>query len=263
MLFLLNSITLFALCIMFLRTIWSLITNVTTIESWEIERHETLLRRAKTFGGYLDGPDGTRIRIRKQEFPYDVGLWKNIVQGMSGGPLTRLWPLASTPSLSSGLYFEVNGFEGELFILEVYYEQSVMSHADADAVWPPPDPDRMPRRIRTLDPSDAFTHEETSNSNEDVVQAFRKRQEEDLKRRHTGTTLNYRRRPFHERYDTHQHDATESNGKGSPGEEAWKNSEGDRLDDFGVDEDVEFYDEDNIPLAQLLRQRRDGDMKTR
>ena len=39
------------------------------------------------------------------------------------------------------------------------------------------------------------------------------------------------------------------------GEEAWRNSEGDRLNDFGVDEDVEFYDEDDVPLAKLLSRR--------
>ena len=115
LLFVLNSITLFALSIMFLRTSWSLATNVTTIESWEIERHETLLRRAKALGGYLDGPDGIKVRIVKQEFPYDVGIWKNIVQGMSGGPLTWFWPLARSPPLSSGLWFEVNEFEGQQY----------------------------------------------------------------------------------------------------------------------------------------------------
>lgn len=56
--------------------------NTTTIESWEIERHETLLRRARPFGGFLEGPDGIRVRIIKQEFPYDIGFWKNIKQGM-------------------------------------------------------------------------------------------------------------------------------------------------------------------------------------
>jgi palmitoyltransferase len=41
------------------------------------------------------------------------------------------------------------------------------------------------------------------------------------------------------------------------GEEGWRNSEGERLQDFGVDEDVEFYDEqeDEIPLAELMARR--------
>jgi hypothetical protein len=56
--------------------------NTYTIEGWEIERHETLVRRARYLGGYLDGPDGVKVRIVKQEYPYDIGLWQNVVQGM-------------------------------------------------------------------------------------------------------------------------------------------------------------------------------------
>jgi palmitoyltransferase len=52
------------------------------IEGWEIERHETLLRRARRTGGFLDGPDGMRVQIRRQEFPYDIGIWQNFKQGM-------------------------------------------------------------------------------------------------------------------------------------------------------------------------------------
>lgn len=46
------------------------------------------------------------------------------------------------------------------------------------------------------------------------------------------------------------------------GEEAWRNSEGERLKDFGLDEEVEFYDEqedgddDDVPLSELLARRR-------
>ncbi len=40
--------------------------------------------------------------------------------------------------------------------------------------------------------------------------------------------------------------------------EIWRDSEGDRLNDFGVDEDAEFYDDENIPLAELLRRRHDS-----
>lgn len=78
----LNSLTLFALGILFIRAVWCLVVNTYTIEGWEIERHETLLRRSRVLGGYLDGLDGTRVRIVRQEFPYDIGFWNNIVQGM-------------------------------------------------------------------------------------------------------------------------------------------------------------------------------------
>ena len=108
-----NSITLFALTLLLARNIWTLGANISTIEGWEIERHETLLRRAKVFGGYLDGPDGTKIKITRQEYPYDIGIYQNIRQGMGGSLVLWLWPFAGTPSLESGLEFETNGFEGE------------------------------------------------------------------------------------------------------------------------------------------------------
>lgn len=79
-----NSLTLFALGILLVRTLWSLGANVTTIESWEIERHSTLVHRARYFGGQLDGPDGIKIIIKKQEFPYDIGIFQNIRDGMGG-----------------------------------------------------------------------------------------------------------------------------------------------------------------------------------
>lgn len=72
------------LFILLARSIYSLVLNTTTIEAWEIERHETLVRRAKVLGGYLEGPGGIKIRIRKQEFPYDVGIWTNVKDGMGG-----------------------------------------------------------------------------------------------------------------------------------------------------------------------------------
>jgi palmitoyltransferase len=120
--------------------------------------------------------------------------------------------------------------------------------------WPPLDPDRIPRKFKRLDAEQPFL-----DSAEDPVQrieAFKKRQQEDMKRlqnRHLR-----KRRPFHERFDENA-EAIPSDEEDSEvsidGEEGWKNSEGERLRDFGVDEDAEFYDEDEIPLAELLRRR--------
>lgn len=39
------------------------------------------------------------------------------------------------------------------------------------------------------------------------------------------------------------------------GEEGWRNKEGERLNDFGVDEVADFYDEDDAPLADFVRNR--------
>jgi palmitoyltransferase len=94
--------------------------------------------------------------------------------------------------------------------------------------------------------------------------AFKKRQAEDVVRR---------RKPFVERLEEKVEDdgeyeygdeasgnEEEEDGKygDGEGEEGWRNSEGERLQDFGVDEDVEFYDEqdDDIPLAELISRRR-------
>lgn len=82
-----------------------------------------------------------------------------------------------------------------------------------------------------------------------------------MKRHKADTQSIHRRQPFHIRYEGHVCDGEPGRIQGplvdlSKGEEAWRNSEGDRLDDFGVDEAVEFYDEDDIPLAELLSRRR-------
>lgn len=82
MLAVVNSMALFALSILLISALWGLGTNVTTIEGWEIERHEVLLRRARKTGGYLTGPNGVQIRIKRQEFPFDIGIWGNLWQGM-------------------------------------------------------------------------------------------------------------------------------------------------------------------------------------
>jgi len=206
--------------------------NITTIESWEIERHATLLRRSRFLGGYLDGPDGIKVRITKQEFPYDIGLWSNVVQAMgSRNPLAWFWPLSATPTTESGQAFETNGFE------------------DPSIGWPPPDPDRIPRAKRSFNPGEAFVHSPGGND----LDAFRKRQQADIQRR----------QPFHNRYDEASIQANNPIPKqlytkgDEEGEESWRNAEGEALNDFGVDQDVEFYDYDeDVSLAELLRKRR-------
>lgn len=94
------------------------------------------------------------------------------------------------------------------------------------------------------------------------LESFRRRQQEDIKRFDMDSMQSIRQRPFKERYssgngsqETHTGDVSGGEGSSS-GEEAWRDSEGDRLDDFGVDEDIEFYDEDDVPLAEILRRRR-------
>ncbi|OJD29839.1 dhhc zinc finger membrane protein [Diplodia corticola] len=247
-----NSATTFGVSIMTLRFGQMFGQNVTTIESWEIERHDTLVNRARYLGGQLDRPDGTRVRIKKQEFPYDIGIFANMAQAMgTKNILAWFWPFAATPPNDTGLNFEVNGFE------------------DLSVTWPPPDPDRVPLPKRQFKPEDAFTHTVPDFDDQQAMADFKKRQAEDLKRwQSTGLQ---RRRPFHERvgknvvveregsFDSDEESLSEGGGGGSgdeSGEEAWKNSEGERLRDFGVDEEAEFYDEDEVPLSELMRRKK-------
>jgi palmitoyltransferase len=229
-----NCLTLFSLTLLLLRTLWGLLFNITTIESWEIERHHTLLRRSRALGGFLDGPDGIKVRITKQEFPFDIGLWNNAVQGMgSWNPLAWFWPLSATPTVQSGQVFETNEFE------------------DSSIGWPPPDPDRIPRAKRSFNPGEAF-HLAAPGVND--VEGFRKRQQADIQRR----------QPFRTRSDEASVQETDTSSpkqlyarNDEEGEENWRNSEGETLNDFGVDQEVEFYDyDDDVSLADLLRKRR-------
>ncbi|OKP07377.1 Palmitoyltransferase pfa4 [Penicillium subrubescens] len=237
--------TVFALFILLVRSLWSLLFNTTTIESWEIERHETLLRRARVLGGYLEGPGGKKIRIAKQEFPYDIGIWSNIKNGMGGNAniISWFWPLAATPDRKSGWEFEINDFE------------------DPGVSWPPPDPDRIPLPAGPLPGHDSELLKTYSSAREEI-EAFHHRQAEDFKRTRPFSEIQRRKR-FHERYKQ-QDDRNEDDERGprpvygdesDEGEESWRNAEGERLRDFGVDEDADFYDEDDVPLGVLMKQR--------
>jgi palmitoyltransferase len=112
-----NSLVLFGLILLLGRSVWGLALNMTTIESWEVERHHALLRRARVLGGQLDGPDGTKVRIEHQEFPWDVGIWSNFRQAMGTWNLLAWgWPFASSPSVESGLAYEHNEIDGRSFL---------------------------------------------------------------------------------------------------------------------------------------------------
>ena len=118
-----------------------------------------------------------------------------------------------------------------------------------------------------------------------AVDSFRARQAADLARfEDVDGDYVVRRRPFHERLEERQDrgrdriyeledDADETlivaedeekeedevdphMRRSDAGEEGWRNKEGESLADFGVDEVADFYDEDNVPLAELMRRRK-------
>ncbi|KAK0874383.1 Palmitoyltransferase [Friedmanniomyces endolithicus] len=257
----LNSFVLFAQTILLGRTLWSLGLNMTTIEGWEVERHHAMLRRARVSGGLLSGPNGKQVRIEHQEFPYDVGIWTNICRGMgSSNPIAWFWPFGRSPRIETALNIEHNCID------------------NPSKPWPPIDPDRMFRAARQPTPGDDATLAMD-------MESFRARQVADMAR-YEDADGEYvvRRRPFHERaqatldkeggvYQSDEEEAlliddgdevepagasTAAGGQDADdgGEEGWRNKEGERLADFGVDEVVDFYDEDHVPLAELVKRRK-------
>lgn len=117
--------------------------------------------------------------------------------------------------------------------------------------------------IKTNDTEGPFTFQQQYSTAREEVEAFNRRRLEDIRRRQGGAELQRRKR-FHERFSLDDDDEDnlsdddydeddESEHQISEGEEAWKNSEGERLRDFGVDEEAEFYDEDDVPLAKLIQ----------
>lgn len=238
-LILVNSTALFALSILLIHSIYSLATNTTMIESWEIERHEALIERSRKLGGFVFAPGGKRLRIVRQEFPFDIGIWKNICQGMgTRNPLLWFMPFGGAPSVDSALTWETNGFE------------------DENTHWPPPDPDRMPRPDDQIQNRQAFVHNDSQYSSvEEEVAAFRRRQQADLKR-WEKPKKDFKYTDEIPSSDVEEDLDSESEyEEGMDGEIGWTNSEGDRLRDYGVDEEADVLDDD-IPLSELIRRRK-------
>lgn len=226
---LVNSITLFALSILLVRSIYSLAINTTMIESWEIERHEALVDRARRTGGYVYANE-QKMKVERQEFPYDVGIWTNICEGM-GTNIVPLWflPFGGAPDIKKAARYEVNGFE------------------DESKSWPPLDPDKMPRNWR---PSAEEVREYESRGEE--IEAFKRRQQKDYER--WGGKTENRVKEINDLDDEDEYESEYE--EGIDGEEGWTNSEGDRLRDYGVDEEAEVMADDDIPLGELLRRRK-------
>ncbi|POS86442.1 hypothetical protein EPUL_001526 [Erysiphe pulchra] len=212
---LLNSVVLLSLSILLCRIVYGLVTNTTMIESWEIERHEELVNRCRKNGGYVYAAGGERILIEHQEFPYDIGIWKNLCQAM-GTKNIFMWfmPFGGAPTIDSAGNWEVNGFE------------------DEDKFWPPPNPDKFQQHSwRQRENSIKMNTERLDMS----VTAYKARQNYDLKRRgHVRNIL----------IDNSLDDSSRSLADcsyeeeiGIDGEKGWTNSDGDRLQDFGVDEE--------------------------
>ena len=98
--------------------------------------------------------------IEHQEFPYDIGIWKNLCQAMgTSNVLAWFLPFGGAPIIESAVNWEVNGFE------------------DPSKVWPPPDPEKMPRTARIFEES-----ERHYGTKLEELEAFKKRQQKDYQR---------------------------------------------------------------------------------
>lgn len=271
---LVSAATTIALGVLLFTTIRGWVFNSTMIEDWEVERHEAVLARLEgnsdssasgDFWG-ADGESGVLLaHLNRIEFPYDLGFFSNMGQAMgTSNPMLWFFPFAggptiniNTPGKGTGWEWEENGFN------------------DLPGMWPPPDPEKL-RRAQSGWPGAAsrVEAEETYYKNhydtpEDAKAAFAQRQLADIQRRRQffrAQAQEYGIVAELEETDVPDEgrEGAEFEWEGSP---VWTNAEGDRLWDYGVDEDVEqddgaqhvipLEDEDeDVPIAELIRRRR-------
>lgn len=243
-----NFLTSVALGIMLVTTVKSWVTNQTMIEGWEVDRHEAIIERGGRDWWDVVGPDGEPIQFEKLEFPYDIGFFANMTQAM-GTSNVLLWffPLSGNPPVSkdgkgSGWEWEENGFNR------------------IEGLWPPPDPDKIRRAARGWPGARRNFEEEVrrvSLSPEEEKEAFRQRQEKDARRKRMLMAELEEVDNYDEISENDLDDDYERSFDGGTG---WTNSDGDRLRDYGVDEEAEAvpdaFQDDEVPLAELMRRRK-------
>jgi len=263
---LVTSATALVLVIMLVTTARSWVLNATMIEGWELERHDARAdRAAPAAGGFWDGGDSDREDHDRDaaggppdhvEFPYDIGFFANMAQAMgTRNVLLWFWPLAGGPRVDpagagAGWTWEENGLNAR------------------SGLWPPPDRDKARWTRQTRQDDSAARGWGTP---EEERAAFRARQARDLRRwrQHQGSGI------VGELGDDDDEAAWEGrpgniyrrgHELGVDGEPGWTNSDGDRLRDYGVDEDADGDDtaapvdvdqqDEDVPLGELLRRRK-------
>ena len=249
--------TMLALGILLSTTARGWVLNTTMIEGWEIERHEAVLRRYESEDADYWGLDGSEVILEKVEYPYDIGMFANMAQAMgTANPLAWFLPWAGGPAVDAtgkgpGWEWEENGFNTR------------------NGLWPPPDPEKL-RRARYGWPgaADRIAADQAARydprEGQDAKLAFAQRQAADLRRRQAQTaSLLAELEEVEDLYDIEDYGNDEYYEEGMDGEPGWTNSDGDRLRDYGVDEEVEqeeliALDEDDVPLATLIRKRKNA-----
>jgi palmitoyltransferase len=250
--------TMLALGIMLATTVRAWVMNMTMIEGWEQERHEAVLGRYDDGEYYYDN-DGERVMIEPVEFPYDIGFFANMAQAMgTNNPLMWFFPIAGGPKIDpsgngTGWTWRENGFNTR------------------EGMWPPVDPEKARRAARAAGwpaaagsvQGDGYVFEEHATP-EEAKAAFLMRQQDDFRRRQSQ-----RSRIIAELEEGDDLGEVELQGaeydffeEGMDGEPGWTNADGDRLRDYGVDEEAENEElipldaDDEVPIAELLRRRK-------
>ncbi|KAM7224398.1 palmitoyltransferase [Rhypophila decipiens] len=235
-----------ALGILLFTTVRGWVLNCTMIEDWEVERHEAVLSRHADDSDYwgLDG-GADRVKFEAVEFPYDLGFFQNMAQAMgTGNVLLWFFPFAGGPVVSTTVPGKGTGWEWE--------ENGFNART---GMWPPLDPEKARRgnvgwpgaaeRVRMEEEEEQGRYENA----EERKAAFAKRQEADLRRRRTQIMVELE-------------EVEEDEDGDWVGKPLWTNSEGDRLWDYGVDEEADMVvgvdeDEDeDVPIAELIRRRK-------
>jgi palmitoyltransferase len=248
------SATCFALAIMLFTSAKAFVLNTTMIEGWEAERHEAVVERGSS-GDSSFWSDDADIPIEPVEFPYDLGFFDNMAQAMgTRNVLAWLWPFSGGPILSKdgkgiGWEWEENGFNPR------------------EGMWPPPDPEKL-RRARTGWPGAKAGggDDKKWGTPEEEKAAFRARQAQDWRRfkgQESGIVGELDEDEDDAVWENPDYDYLEEN---ADAERSWTNADGDRLRDYGVDEDAEEDDlinvqafeqqDEDVPLGELLRRRK-------
>ncbi|RYO78710.1 hypothetical protein DL762_008563 [Monosporascus cannonballus] len=318
-----------ALGILLATTVKGWLFNTTMIESWELERHEAVLERRPGYGVDGDGDGDGRgwwrggEAVEPVEFPYDVGIFANMAQAMgTRNVLLWFWPFAGSPAVAPAAAPAEGPGEAPTTTTTMMptgtgwrYEENGLN--DREGMWPPVDPDKVRnarlwrRRQREMAAEEA--RQTPYRDPEEEREAFRRRQERALMRwrgargRILGELDEVPDYEHDQDYDYGYGYGAEDAGRGygaggagrrsgggrgiTPGESGsgWVNADGEKLGDYGVDEDAEFddrpvveggissspppttwagfeqgdQDDEEVPLAELIRRRkvltRDGE----
>ncbi|KAI0893702.1 zf-DHHC-domain-containing protein [Annulohypoxylon nitens] len=298
------GMTSLALGILLGTTVKGWLFNTTMIESWEVERHEATLERRYASSGDGDSwwaageraPGGDRdaphLSVDPVEFPYDIGIFANMAAAMgTRNPILWFLPFAGSPKIAPYPYLDSaeqgsgDGGEGSKRTGWEYEENDLN---DREGLWPPADPEKVRNarvwRQRQREADQALLDERMYGvpNPEMDREAFRQRQERDLRRWETSRVVEELEEMPLEDYDF----VDEANPRGQStrvqrprpgaavvvdeGKSGWVNADGEHLGDYGVDSDAEFdelpavteqppqatihyTEEDEIPLGELIR----------